>query len=584
MAEKKPIDILFEEKKRYEESSKDQRTEITEIYNAYQGKMEQVISTPYDTKETIPKMRTEIAYVKPFIFSGEPEIEVEGVGDEDKNISKILEKIVNYRISQSIPNAYEKIEDWVHQATTFGTSLIQVVWNFKTEKKSEPVLDEMGQPVISEDGQPQVNEYEVPTIDEPDLVVPNIQDCFYNPMLPDVVNQTSIIIRSILPLEDVKANPTYKDTDKLQGKDNLSTSDTNSSSQLGDTIMSNQKGMVEIYERLTKDKIETAADDKERLMLREASHEYGFIPMVKFVFEKDTIPNIFNGKGVGQNTLGLSKAYYKMFNQTLTNVKLCNNPMSVSAKGTKINKEQLVSKPGGNVEVDTGGKRLDDVFQWMQLPDIKQGAIQLLDKIDDEHKRASGANDLLQGGASNDTLGQDQIAQSNSSNRFELIQRRFKHALADVAEMIIKMELIHLQSPDAPILRIFSDEMEVTDPLTGQKVMQSGMRQKVYEILVNEAKDIKYNVKIKGDTTVARNKQLESKRLVDLFDLSQNFLTDQEKRSFIRRIAERQGESNIDEIIAETNPIMQQQEMMNAQQPQGSFNRVGADGQSQKQV
>jgi hypothetical protein len=307
--------------------------------------------------------------------------------------------------------------------------------------------------------------------------------------------------------------------------------------------------------------------------------------MVKFVFEKDTIPNIFNGKGVGQNTLGLGKSYYKMFNQTMTNVKLCNNPMAVVAKGTKLNKEQTVSKPAGVVEVDTGGKSLNEVFQWMQFPDIKQGAIQLLDKIDDEHKRASCANDLLQGTASNDTLGQDQMAQNNASNRLELIQRRFKHALADVAEMLIKMELVHLQSPDASILRIFPDEMEVTDPMTGQKVMQGGMRQKVYEILVNEAKDVKYNVKVKGDTTVARNKQMESKRLVDIFDLSQNFLTDQEKRAFVRRIAEKQGEQNIDEIIGETNPVMQQQQMQAmGQQPQGQFNKIGADQQSQQQV
>src|SRR4030042_635452 len=160
--------------------------------------MDEVKSVPYRNKETIPKLRTEIAYVKPFIFSGQPEIEISGVGDEDRDISTILEKIVNYRISQSIPNAYEKIEDWVHQAVTFGTSLIKVVWRFETKKVYDPVIDEMGQPIVGEDGKPQMQEYEGPTLDAPDLEVPNILDTYKNPMIAEVSGQTSMICRSVL--------------------------------------------------------------------------------------------------------------------------------------------------------------------------------------------------------------------------------------------------------------------------------------------------------------------------------------------------------------------------------------------------
>jgi hypothetical protein len=63
---------------------------------------------------------------------------------------------------------------------------------------------------------------------------------------------------------------------------------------------------------------------------------------------------------------------------------------------------------------------------------------------------------------------------------------------------------------------------------------------------------------------------MESKRLVELFNLSQNFLTDTEKRAFVRRIAERQGEQQLDEIIAEEAP-MPQQGMMPDQQMMGGI-------------
>ena len=543
------IDQFEKEKKNYEQASQSNRAEIKEIYSVYMGKTDEVITTPYDTKETIPKLRTEIAYVKPFILSGQPEIEIEGVGDEDHAISRILEKIVNYRISQSIPNAYEKIEAWVHQAVTFGTSVIKVIWRFET--------------VQGEDG------FETPIMDMPDLQIPNILDVYYNPMIPEVSGQSSLIFRSVLALEDIKDDERYNYTNKegqlnreiMKGKGKMTADAFDSSSQQDTDTLSNQSGMVEIYEICRKKRLQTIAVGEKTMVLRD-TEGYDGINAVKLLFEPNTIPNIFDGLGVGQNTLGLGKSYHKMFNQTLTNVKMTNNPMFLFTKGSRIDKRQLVSKPGGGIEVDSDGKPIGDSIKPLIFPDIKSGAIEMLNLIDDEHKRASGANDLMQGSASNDTLGQDEIAQANVSNRFELIVRRFKRALAEVAQMIIDLELKNLQSPDAEILRIFPQEV----------------REQVYQLLINEARDIKYNVKVKGDTNIARNKNLESKRLVDLFDLSQNFLTDQEKRSFIRKIAEKQGMDNIDEIIQQQNPIADQQEQLAAQQPQGQFNQVGAQG------
>lgn len=559
------------EKKQYEQSSQEARSEITDIYNAYLGKMDEVQSTPYNTKETMPKLRTEIAYVKPFILSGQPSLIVDGVGDEDKALSKVLEKIINYRLEQSIPNAYEKIEAWVHQAVTFGTSVIRPVWKFETKQE------------VGEDGEV----FETPIVDEPDLEIPNILDTYKNPMIPTVKGQASFIFRSVLTSDDVKKNPAYtyqgldgtRNADKVEGKAAIKSNPFDSTAQLSSQVLTNQDGMVEIYERVTADRLQTISIGKETLVLRDVENPDGCINAVKLLFEPNTIPNVFDGLGVGQNTISLGKSYYKMWNQTLTNVKMTNNPMFMFKKGARIDKKQLVSKPGGGIEVDGDGNISDDIVP-VQFPDIQNGAIELLNKIEDEHQRASGANDLLQGAASNSTLGQDEMAQANVSNRFELIVRRFKHALSAVAKILIDMEIRNLQSPDAEILRIFPDELPTgqIDPMTGEEIMQPGARQQIFLMLKNEAPDIKFNISVRGDTTLAKNKNLESKRLVDLFDLAQNFLTDQEKRAFLRRIAEKQGEDNIDEIIQENNPMADQQEQMMGQEgqnPQGEYNTPG---------
>jgi hypothetical protein len=223
-------------------------------------------------------------------------------------------------------------------------------------------------------------------------------------------------------------------------------------------------------------------------------------------------------------------------------------------------------RTGGGIEVD-GDKPLSEYIQAIQFPDIKQGAINILNKIDDEHKRASGANDLLQGAASNKTLGQDQIASTYSSNRFELIARRFKFALADVAKMIVDMELKNIQSPDASILRIFPEEL----------------RMQIYQVLISpEAKEAKYNIKVKGDTTVAKNKDIQIKQLTDAYNLFGAILPPENQMEWARKILELRGVDDIDKLVPDPQIFAQQQAQQQAmsqagmvdpnQIPQGAIN------------
>ena len=555
-SEQEIVDRVLKLKKSYEQSTQDSRSEFADIYNVYMGKTEDVQSTPYDTKDDIPKLRTEVAYIVPSIYSGEPEVEFEGVGDEDKAISKIYEKIVNHRF-RTIKNFNSKIEAWVKQSVVFPASELKVIWRFATEKKEG----------MGPDGQPY--EYEEPTQDEPDVEVPNHMDVYFNPIISEVKDQECLIFRSVLPLHEVKENPIYdyKNSDGKRNADFLEETG-QQADQFNSSILANtdipsaqQKatnGMVEIFELIDDDRIQTVANGK---VLRDIENPYGFINAVKLIHEPNAIPNRYEGHCTGTNTLSLGKMYFKMFNQLSTAVKLSNNPMSAGKKGSVPNKAQLVSKPGGHVEVNGDGP-VSESFQWLQFPDIKQGALEILNKIDDEHKRASGANDLVQGAPSSDTLGQDQLAQTNISIRFELIVRRFKSALAEVADMMLKMELHNLQSPEADILRIFPEDL----------------RPQIYQILINEKDSVRYNVRIKGETNIARNKNLEAKRKVELFNLAQNFLTDKEKRAFLRDIAEEQGMKNIDELIMEANPIMEQQEQMQLQQGQMGVPQDGMVG------
>lgn len=544
LKEKQAIDQLFKERDQYQNASQEDRKELTDIFNAFSGKMDKVKKLPYKSKESIPKLRTESAYVKANIFSGEPEVEIEGIGEEDKVISRIYEKIINHRF-KTIPNFYQKIESWVSQGTDFGTSVIFPVWKFQTIKKQgvKQVEDpETGE--ITEEPE----EYEEPIVDEPDVEVDNLMDIFYNPLIPTVDGQKSVIRRMTKTVSEIQENEMYDHVcsdgqlsrEKVVSRNSIASNPYDSTSQLSGTLLSNQSEIVEIYERITKDRIQTVADGKEKLLLRDVENPYKCINAVKFIFEMNCIPNTFNGLGTGHNTMGLGKLYFKTFNQTYENLTLVNNPMFAYKRGLSIDPKQFIAKPGGAIGIDDKLDRpISDVFQPLQFPDIKNGAVEMLNKIEAEHQRASGATPLVQGASSNATLGQDELAQQNISNRFENIKRRFNHSLAELADKLLKMDLQNIQSPDAPILRIFPQEL----------------RQGIYETIISEQENVKYNIRIKANTAVARNRAMESKRLTELYGMSQAVLTNQELRMMLRRIAERQGETDIDEMIAEQAPV-----------------------------
>lgn len=538
------ITDLFKERDTYQSANSQSRELFNEIHDAFDDKMTDARDKSKSQEKT-NALSTEVAYIVPSIFSGQPEIEVDMVGEDDEDLAYVGEKIINHDL-ENIPQAYETIEAWVKQSAVYGTSLIWVVWKFLTKDNGDGT--------------------ETPIADEPDLQCDNILDDFYNPIISNVENQSSIIRRSVLGLESVKNNPAYDFTDisgvlnrtKLDSKGAVA-GQYDSSKQAGGEFdyKKASEGTIEVYEQISKDKIITVADGKERLVLRNKPWEYGFINAVKLVHEPKDVPNRFEGDGAGGKSLGLGRLSQKMLNRSLDNTALTNNIFTFFAKGTKIDKKQLNVKPGGGCEVDTAGKPIREVVQFAQFPDILQGAIVMQDKIDDKHKRITGASDLLQGSASNKTLGQDQIASTYSSNRFELINRRFKQALADVGRMILLMRIKNIQTLEDPILKIFPLQAEITDQ--GQ-IRYS--RETVYQMLLaaRDRDDLKFNIKVKGTTNQAKNKQYQLEEFNKWLDRFMPILPPQNQIECGKKWLELAGIDGLDKLLPDPESFAQEQQ------------------------
>lgn len=540
--EKRIIETIFNEKDNYQKASQQQRSDLNDIYQAYVGEITDTKDRS-KSQEKITKLRTETNYIVPSIFSGNPELEVEAVGEEDADLAQVGQEIVNYRLS-TIPQAYEKLEAWVKQSVVFGTSLLRVVWVFQTKD--------------NEDGT------KTPVKDEPDFIVNNILDCFYNPIIPEIESQKPIF-RTVLPIDDVKNNKLYRNTDKVESKGTIPADTYDSSMQVQNDRIDLQKaseGTIELYERVSSDGICTVADGKEKVLLRDEKWEYKSNCVVKLIHEPNAIPNRFDGYGTGHNTLGLGKLIQKLGNRLTDNVNMANTPAFMFKKGAGIDKKQLVIKPGSGIEVDGDGPLMDNIAQ-IEVGDITSGGLALLNRFDDEHKRATGANDLIQGAASNKTLGQDQIASTYSSNRFELINRRFKQALADVGRHLLLMEIQNIQSIDAPILKIFPIEAEVE----GGKIRYS--RETVYNMLIaaRESGDLNFNIRVKGETNVSQNKDRMMEQFREWYQVFGPILPPENQLKAAKKWLELRGIDGADDLVPEPEEMMMEQGAPQEMQP-----------------
>ena len=527
--EEQIINTLFSERDSYEAATRSKRTEMQTIFDAYQGKMTDK-GYPWKSAYFIPKIRTEANYILPFIYSGEPEFELTGVGVEDRILSKdVLEKIANYRLAEI--GGFEKIHAWIFQAVVFGTSVAEVCWKFQPEYG----------------------------IDRPEIEIPSILDVFLNPFIPSIEGQKSVIVKINMSLSEIKATQKFKNTDKVLAK-GISSNIYYSSAMQSD-IDSPEKLLqdmqtVEVYKRVSKERVQYVADGSERILLSDEENKFGFINFIKFVFEEEPIPNRFYGKGVGQNTLHLQGMYYDLFNNMVDNVKILTNKMWIKRRGVNIDPNRFISKPGGVIDVPDINNDVKEIEQT----DIKQSVFEVLTLVSDEHKRASGASDLVQGaGSNNRTLGQDQLMQANVSNRFELVKRKFKSSLSRMGYMIIKLDIKYLQDPNANILRIFPEES----------------RMEVFDLITQKGPDLRFDVRIKGDTVTAINKDVATKQIIDLFNLSSEILTDTEKRSWIRAVLKTRNLPTIagvdlDSLVAEEAPAPQIDPMTGQPLPPGT--------------
>jgi hypothetical protein len=200
------------------------------------------------------------------------------------------------------------------------------------------------------------------------------------------------------------------------------------------------------------------------------------LPIVVFYCYKRT--DKFYGKGVPKIISSLVEE-----RNTLSNLRIDYQRQAISKMFfyddlVEIDELDLVSRPNGGIPINTQGRPIRDVINWIEYGDVKPSSYREEEVLVEDIRRATGVDDRLQGVNMAGTATEAAILKESSMKR---INKKIKlwemDALVRLGEMRLKN--IKFFYPIPKIERIVDDEGNEHDKVTYRKVRVEG---KEYEI------------------------------------------------------------------------------------------------------
>ena len=470
--------LVSSEKTKYEMNSMGLRKTLQRAYKNYL----MVYDQPYDPYTKRKKIFTPLthnivdAVSKPIKVTGKA-IKVTPITNTSKGASKILNMVLPYFFQQM---GFESImKDVAHRTAWMGKVVTVQDWYYEENEiddENEATTQIKLGFAFKEKTTGKVKQI---ITDRPRIRLINLLDLYIDvtaESIPWAIRNSSVILRSLIPLADIQANPLYDDEVKanlngstIEASDNYGVQGTNKYAgagfQSGEVKSTNysesEKGnvpFVELFERygmIPKSWI-TGKPEDELInvpgIITAVTSEKGEVMQTLNIrmspfgtygpFEEcnfNHLPNRWYGEGLGELLVPLQTAHNEIVNIRRNNELIIQNRMYLYRKG-KVDPSQFFSRPGGGIAVQDMG----DV-QPMPTPDIAPSSFAEDQYILQQAQAIAGI--ALTPSSKKMTASETNNIQANANMTYSELQGRME-------EYLEKLLLNHL----IPLLRKFFTE------------------------------------------------------------------------------------------------------------------------------
>lgn len=339
------------------------------------------------------------------VFASRPYIGVLPVKEEAIENAKDMENLIDYQLTQKI-GIIGVATSWFKEALIYGTSILKVGWEYEEDEVwvDEPLMEIFGFPI----GSRRVKKVQ-PVKDDPLVEHIDLWDFYIDPRAKDIDEADYCIhkvFRDISYLKRMEEQGIYKNIDEVvkvskEGagswyEEGVGTTafETGMNTRLGLIGMQSidkPSNKIEILEYWTDDRVIAIANRSVVIRNDENPYHHRKKPFVRLV--DVLVPHEFYGIGEIEPIEDLQYELNSLRNQRMDNINILINRMWKVIRGADIDVRQLVSRPGGIIEVDD----MNDV-QELQMTDLSGNAIEnVIEMVRRDMDNADGVYDYARG-------------------------------------------------------------------------------------------------------------------------------------------------------------------------------------------
>lgn len=470
----------------------------------------------------IPLVYPIVSTILPRMVANLPKFRYEPREESDNQAIEQMSKLVDYQMDRM--NFFKHLKMWVKDTLIYGTGIAKIFWKRDDEE-----------------------EYNDPYLELVDLL-----DFFPDPKATEIDSGDFMIHRTVVSLSFLKQQkgPEGEDlyTNLEQVKESFNDDDparrfsTNNRAMtvgeidaqrsLGSPYRQSVSTQVELLEYWG---INPDKEDKEwvytvanrAVVIRSTENPFeGRRPFIKM--HVDPINHEFFGKGVIEPIEHLQLELNDTRNQRMDNVNLVLNRMWGMLRGANTDKQDLVSKPGGIIEMDVP----NGVYP-IETPDVTQSAYQEEALIKQDAQNAVGVSDIIQGQIRsaddqnntvlNKTKGGAQIAVEQAGSRFKYFLQNIEDALRELGLVMFQFNQQFLDEPK--MIRVLApndfrtiEKMGLVDKIKSKVGMKIEAKPnfEFKRIDPDAIKNLKLDVKVEAGSTQPIEDTLKQQKVVNL--------------------------------------------------------------------
>lgn len=402
------------------------------------------------------------------MFASRPFIGVLPVNEESVDKAKMHEKLLDYQLTQRI-NTIELASMWIKEALMYGTSHIKPVWRYEIRnvKQKVPVTSILGVSMESK-----YQDTEIVAYDDPHVEHIDIWDIYVDPDATNVDDAEYVVHRVFRTKEHIKRmaqNGIYKNIEKIGNSFSPTSSDEIGSeermSSIGLSKSPKQQDKIELLEYWTDERIIVVANRSAIIRNEPNPFWHGKKPFIRIV--DHPVPHEYYGIGEIEPIEYLQYELNDTRNQRMDNVNLVLNRMWKVLRGADIVPEQLISRPGGFIEVDDMGD-----IEEIKFTDVTSSSYKEEEEIKRDIDRTVGVFDYARGETTDrrETATTASILSNAANERFKLkVQLMEDMGLRRLGLMLIQLNQQFIDSER--VIRVVGDDGVNFEILSPEDIM-----------------------------------------------------------------------------------------------------------------